>query len=225
MGRGLLATHADEQDADRPIEVWVVEDDERYAEALGAALGLADGIECARAFDNAEDMLRAVGMSAPDVLLLDLHLPGSGGLEVLPELRRRIPQTAVVILTFSDSADLIFRAFRLGANGYLTKDANLDQILTSIREAARGGSLMPAPVATQVLDFLSSDAPSDQPSLTGREKDVLTLMSDGLTKATIAERLCVSRHTVDYHIRSVYDKLHAQSGVEAVAKAIRRGLI
>ncbi len=159
------------------------------------------------------------------MLLLDIHLPGPSGLDALPTLRRRLPATPVVMLTISDNADLIFRAFRSGASGYLTKDADLDQILTAVREASRGGTLMPSSVAGKVLDFLAHEPSSPEADLSGREKDVLTLMADGLTKDAIADRMDVSRHTVDYHIRNVYGKLHVQSGVQAVARAIRRGLI
>ncbi len=208
------------------LDVWIVEDDSRYTDTVCLALDGAEGVQCGRQFETVFDLIEAIETdSMPDVLLLDVHLPGLSGLDALPMLRRRLPATPVVMLTISDNADLIFRAFRAGASGYLTKDANLDQVLAAVREAARGGTLMPAFVASKVLDFLLHEPAPDQNDLSGREKDVLALMADGLTKEAIASRVDVSRHTVDYHIRSIYGKLHVQSGVQAVARAIRRGLI
>ena len=213
------------------LSVWLVEDNRTFRETMTSALGTAPDLHCARAFPSAEallDALRAPAAAArPDVLLLDIHLPGQTGVEALPTIKTLAEETAVVMLTVAEDEALIFEAFRAGASGYLVKEAPVETVLDAVRQAAGGGTLMPPAVAQSVLRFLQEQAAptASQYVLSDRECEVLRLMSEGLTQRQIAERLFVSPHTVNSHVQNCYVKLHVHSGVAAVAKAVRERLI
>lgn len=208
------------------LSVWLVEDDRRYRTMMATVLDNADRIHCPNTFDDAEALLRALDpvAEAPDVLLLDIHLPGPSGIEVLPRIRALVPETSVLILTIAEKADLIFRAFQSGASGYLIKDASVDDILAAVRQAAAGGTLMPPAVAEHVFAHFR-EASGEEYDLTGREREVLRLMTKGLSQRQIADRLHVSPHTVNSHVQNLYAKLQVNSGIEAVVKAVREQLV
>lgn len=210
-----------------PLSVWLVEDDRRYRTTMIAALDGASQMACDRAFEDAEallDALQAPSSSPPSVLLLDIHLPGRSGVDVLPLVRETAPDTAVVMLTIADNEDLIFEAFQSGANGYLLKSAPFEDILEAIRQADAGGTLMPPGVAEHVLAYFR-ETPPDPYGLTPRERQVLELMATGRSQKEIAAQLHVSPHTVNSHVQHLYAKLQVHSGIEAVAKAVREQLI
>ena len=221
--------HAGTRDSSNTISVWIVEDDVDYRQSIEYVLNHTSGFKCTEvffAFEELEGLLNhIVGWSAPDVILMDIGLPGLTGIEGVPRLKEKLPDVPVVMLTVKDSADEIFDAFRKGASGYLLKDTTVDRIIAAIREAVAGGTLMPAPVATKVLQYFSSARPQSDYALTPREKQVLSLMADGLAHKEIAERLFLSPYTVENHLRSVYQKLHVSSGIEAVAKAYKERLL
>lgn len=209
------------------LSVWLVEDDRRYRSTMITALDGASQVECDRAFEDAEGLLDALEASAsspPSVLLLDIHLPGRSGVDVLPRVREKAPDTAVVMLTISEEERLIFEAFQSGATGYLLKSAPFPDILEAIRQAAAGGTLMPPGVAEHVLAHFR-ETPSETYDLTVRELEVLQLMATGRSQKQIAEQLHISPHTVNSHVQHLYAKLQVNSGIEAVAKAVREQLI
>ena len=215
---------------DRAIEVWLVEDDQQYRESVVAVLASSPGFRCGMHFASADKALALASTELgtrvdwPDVILLDINLPGTDGLTAIRALKAAIPDAAIVMLTIRDETETIFQAFRSGASGYLLKNATIDQLLNAVEEAARGGTLMPAAVARRVLGVLGQDR-SDDYDLTAREKDVLREMTNGKSQPQIADALFVSRHTVNSHIQRIYEKLHVHSGVEAVAKAFRERLV
>lgn len=213
------------------LTLWLVEDDRRYRDTLVSVLDAAPGMACARTFGDVEALVEAAGAAAddpeaetPDVVLLDVHLPGQTGIAALPDLRATLPEAALVILTVSENPSLIFEAFRAGASGYLVKDAPVDDLLEAVRQAAAGGTLMPAAVASHVLQHFRQEPPSSY-NLTPREQEVLELMTEGLSQREIAERLFVSPHTVNTHVQHLYAKLQVHSGIEAVVKAVREKLV
>ncbi|RME94124.1 MAG: DNA-binding response regulator [Verrucomicrobia bacterium] len=223
----MKPTPVPETAATAAITVWLVEDNRSFSRALTRVLGRAEGVTCARVFSTAEDLLEALAdQPGPDVLLMDVQLPGRSGLEVLPAIREASPKTRVVMLTVFDDPDKVFRAVCAGASGYLLKTATAERIVESIREASAGGAPMHPQVARLVLDqFARLNRPRhDAYHLTPRERHILELMTEGLTKKEIAARLDLSFHTVDTHLRNIYAKLHVHNSSGAVAKALRERL-
>jgi DNA-binding NarL/FixJ family response regulator len=215
------------------ITVWVIEDDGSFRQTLTFLLDNTTGIHCGSAHDDIETALewidtyqrRGRSWPRPDVLLLDINLPGLSGIEGLGIIKSKLPDTRIVMLTIRDDANTIVSAFREGASGYLLKNAGVDRIIAAVREAYRGGMLMPPPVARQVLDIFRQQGPQEDYGLTDREKEVLAEMVNGRTQKEIADRLFVSPYTVNTHVQHIYDKLHVHSGTEAVAKAVREQLV
>ena len=213
-----------------PASVWLVEDEEAYRAAVQEALAPAADVR--EAFGSVEDALawaavrgRAPGAEPPDVLLLDVNLPGVSGLDGLGALKAALPGTRVVMLTIRDDAETLFTALRAGASGYLLKSADPDQLTAAVEAARDGGMLMPAPVARKVLAAFEHPRPSPDYGLTERERDVLREMVQGRTQKEIAARLFVSTSTVNTHVQHIYEKLHVHSGSAAVAKAVRERLV
>ena len=223
------------QAMDKKINVWVVEDKTGFRQTLEYLLNHSTGLSCGGTFSSCEAIIAeldnatngATGFVFPDVILLDINIPdGMSGLEALASIKSHSPQTNIVMLTIRDDANSILEALKNGASGYLSKDASVNEIIDAIDEAYRGGMPMTPPVAKQVLNFFNQNKlPAKDYGLTERENEVLKEMSQGFAQKEIAHRLHVSRHTVDSHVRSIYAKLHVRNGIEAVAKALREGLI
>jgi DNA-binding NarL/FixJ family response regulator len=212
------------------IEVWIVEDNATYRRGLTTTLSAAPGLFCGRQFDRTESLFTALREGQPPhVVLLDVQLPGMDGISALAEIRKGHPQLRSVILTSFDDPDKIFRAVCAGASGYLLKSAQKEEITRAIREAFEGGAPMTPSVSRKILDRFADDkAAGKEPGdydLTDREKDILRLMADGLIKKEIANHLDISVHTVNTHIRSIYEKLHVNTNTGAVAKAIREDIV
>ena len=211
------------------IDIWMVEDNAAYREKIVDLLNNISGMRCVAAFSDFESVQALVESrmlwDPPDIVLMDHALPGLNGTEGLVLLKSHLPEVPIVMLTHYDDVDIIYEAFCAGASGYLLKNAPLDQIVLAIRETYQGGTLLPAPVARKVLRFFNEATPQHDYFLTAREQEILQLMGDGLSQKEIADHLSRSNYTVANHIRSIYRKLHVNSGLQAVAKAYREGLI
>lgn len=210
------------------IDLWLIEDHKSYGERLGRALNRFEGLSCSRRFTACEDAFAALAAQpAPQVLLLDVGLPGINGIEALGRLRELAPETAIVILTVFEDDDKIFRAICAGASGYLLKTANTTDIAAAIRSAAAGGSPINPTIARRVLDRFSqvgANTPRKDYGLTTREKEILQFLVQGLSTKEAAARLQISYHTADGHIREIYEKLQVNTRSGMVAKAIKEGL-
>jgi DNA-binding NarL/FixJ family response regulator len=208
-----------------PINVWLIEDDDTYRNAIAGALDQIEGLRCAGAFPDCETTLRQLAAGdPPDVVLLDIGLPGMSGLEGIGRFKSLSPTTPIVILTVYEDPGRIFRAICAGASGYLLKTSTLDQIGQALREVVTGGAPLTPQVARAVLDhFARLASPVEDYGLTPREQEALESMVKGLTKKEIAARLALSIHTVDTHLRNIYRKLHVHTRSGAVAKACQRG--
>ncbi len=212
------------------IQVWLVEDNEVFRRNVQRVINSLEGMSCEGSFDSAEATFKALQTNpAPDVILLDVQLPGVDGIAALTEFREAIPETRVIILTVFDDADKIFRAVCAGASGYVLKASGTDKIGEAIRQVMGGGAPMTPEVAKKVLDaFANSDLlPGEKGDygLTAREQEILRLLAEGLLKKEIADALSISVNTVSTHLRRVYDKLHVNTNTGAVAKALREGII
>ncbi len=209
------------------IHLWIIEDHKTYGERLARALNRIDGIACTQRFTACEDAFAALGSEpVPQVLLLDVGLPGMNGIDGITRLRQLAPAAAIVILTVFEEDDKIFRAICAGAAGYLLKTSSTDDIAAAIRSAAAGGSPINPHIARRVLEMFSkANMPQKDYGLTPRELDILKLLVDGSTIKDAAAQLGIGYYTADEYIRSVYVKLQVRSRGSAIAKAVKEGLV
>ncbi len=213
------------------IRIWLVEDNEVFRRNVQRVINGLEEMVCDGSYDSAESTFAALQNNpAPDVILLDVQLPGIDGIAALSKFKEIIPDTRVIILTVFDDAAKIFRAVCAGASGYVLKASGTDKIGESIRQVMRGGAPMTPEVAKKVLDaFANSDlmpgTEGGDYGLTAREQEILRLLAEGLLKKEIADALSISVNTVSTHLRRVYDKLHVNTNTGAVAKALREGII
>jgi DNA-binding NarL/FixJ family response regulator len=212
--------------ARHPITVWLVEDNHTFRRTVARVLSEVEGVECSQHFPNAEDALDALlGGAVPDVVLLDVELPGKSGIEAVSQIKAISPATRVVMLTVFDDHEKVFKAICAGASGYLLKTSPLERIVESVHEALNGGAPMTPGVAKSVLDmFARLSRPKHDYGLTNQEQKILELMTQGLIKKEIADRLTISYYTVDTHLRNIYTKLHVNTRTGAVAKALQERL-
>ncbi len=204
------------------INVWLVEDNGTYRGAIARTLDQTPGLRCAGAFGSCEDALRRLRDDhPPEVILLDIGLPGMSGLDGIQQFKALSPATHVIILTVFEDTDKIFRAICAGASGYLLKTSPGEKIAQAIREVLGGGAPMTPQIARSVLSLFARIAgPPPEQGLSQREKETLELLVQGLTTKEIADRLALSIHTVDTHLRNIYRKLHVHTRAGAVAKAL-----
>ena len=209
------------------VHLWIIEDHKTYGERLVRALNRLEGISCTQRFTACEDAFAALTTEpAPQVLLLDVGLPGMNGIEGITRLRQLAPNTAIVILTVFEEDDKIFRAICAGAAGYLLKTSNTEDIAAAIRSAAAGGSPINPHIARRVLEMFSkANVPQKDYGLTPRELDILKLLVGGSTIKDAAAQLGIGYYTADEYIRSVYVKLQVRSRGSAIAKAVKEGLV
>jgi len=201
---------------DNKIRVSLIEDDETIREGYVFLLGNAPDIEVVSSYANIEDALKKIGRDEPDVLLLDIELPGMSGLDALPKLKKLLPETYIIILTVYEQAANIFRALGTGASGYLTKNSSTEKIISSIREVMEGGGPMSAHIARMVINSFQRN---DQSPLTRRETEILEHIAVGKSRKKIAEELFIDLETVKSHIKNIYQKLDVHSKEDALKAA------
>ena len=207
-----------------PIRVMVVDDHTVVRGGLRFFLLAVDDIELIAEADSGEQALHLCNETKPDVVLMDLAMPGMDGVETTRILRQRHPEIQVIALTSFQEGDLVQKALQAGAIGYLLKDVPIDDLAQAIR-AARAGRSTLAPEASQALVKATSQLPVPGDELTDRQKEVLALIVDGLSNADIASRLVISVATVRYHVSIILSKLDAANRAEAAALAIKHKLI
>lgn len=212
------------------IRVTIVDDNATIRKGLALLINSTDGYECTDTFPNCADLLYSLKSLRPDVILMDIGLKGMSGVDGVKEVKKIFEETNVIMLSVFEDDDVIFDALCAGASGYLTKRTPPVRILEAIREAHEGGSPMNAHIAKKVVNLfrkkeLRSDSSPEAYRLSLQEKRILHLLSDGSSYNDIAETLCISVSTVRYHIGHIYKKLHVVNQTEAVAKALRKGII
>jgi DNA-binding NarL/FixJ family response regulator len=206
------------------ITVSIVEDQDQLRHTLVRVLNRAEGFRCVNDYANAEDALKSLPQHRPDVLLMDINLPGMNGVECVRHLKQLLPNLQVIMLTVYEDTENIFNALAAGATGYLLKRTPRAELLEAIREVQAGGSPMTAHIARRVVQSFAKTGASSQTteSLSQREQQVLDYLSQGFLYKEIAAKLEISYETVHTYIRRIYEKLQVRTRTEAVAKFLRR---
>lgn len=206
-----------------PIVVSIVEDNENFRTTLARILSRTEGFSCASHYGNAEAALERLPQDKPDVVLMDINLPGINGVECVRRLKPLLPHMQVMMLTVYEDTENIFAALAAGATGYILKRTPKAELLEAIREMRAGGSPMTAHIARKVVQSFQQAGSSPKPAenLSQREQEVLDLLSQGFLYKEIAEKLGISYETVHTYIRRIYEKLQVRTRTEAVAKFLR----
>ena len=210
------------------MKIAIVEDNTSYRKSLFKIIELTDDMTCLAAFPSAELLLSTLKDSTlekPDILLLDLNLPGEHGLKMLPQIKAASPETDVIILTQDSDFRTVLEALHLDASGYLIKGASVNKIREVIRAIAEGGIYVDAQLSRIVLHVLRGHDITENNPLSPREIEILKLLALGLTQKEVAVKLNLSYHTICFHIRDTFKKLDVPNLTAAVAKATRQGLI
>lgn len=209
---------------DKKIRVMIVDDHSVVRSGLGAFLMVVNDLELVSEASSGEDAIQKAAEIQPDVILMDLKMPGMGGVAAIRAIKHNEPKIKIIALTSYIDDGLVQGALQAGANGYLMKNVQTEELANAIRSAAVGRMTL-SPEASEVLSESSEYPVIPAEDLTDRERDVLRLLIDGLSNNEIAERLIISPSTVKYHIGNIYTKLGVDSRVAAVSIAIQRQLI
>ncbi|MGH1363381.1 MAG: response regulator [Calditrichia bacterium] len=204
------------------ISVSLVEDNRDIREGLHLLIDGTPNMFCLASYSNCDVALKEIVGNAPEVLLLDIEMPGRWGVEALPDIRKACPDTDILMLTVHEEDELVFQALSAGACGYLVKTTPPLKLIAAIHEVANGGAPMTAHIARRVLDSFHRPAPVE---LTTREAQILQLLCRGDSYKMIAASLGISRGTVHGHIKSIYRKLEVNSSSQAVARALQDKLV
>jgi len=206
-----------------PINVSIVEDSDKFRETLARVLNRSEGFKCISHYPNAEEALKALPNDKPEVVLMDINLPGMNGVECVRQLKQLMPTLQVMMLTVYEDTENIFNALAAGATGYMLKRTSRDELLEAIREVHLGGSPMTTHIARKVVLSFQRAAPAASPTenLSPREQEVLDCLAKGFLYKEIAEKLQISYETVHTYIRRIYEKLQVRTRTEAVAKFLK----
>ena len=209
------------------VRVAIVEDQRRTREGLRALIDGSPGLLCLGAWPSMEEALAAGFEPLPDVMLIDLGLPGMSGIEGIALLRKRFPEMALLVLTVYEDNDRVFQALCAGATGYLLKNTPPTRLLEGLREAVEGGSPMSPEIARQVVELFRKFRPPEraQYDLTPHELRLLKLLVEGHSYKSAAVKLNVTINTIAFHIQNIYGKLQVHSKSEAVARALNENLL
>lgn len=209
------------------LKIWIIEDNKPFRKATARALRvLADDVQ-AREFDRCEKAIEAIDAGeCPDVFLMDIDLPGMDGIRGTGEIKQRLPDSPVLILTVFEDDEKIFRALKAGASGYCLKSDSIDQICVAVEEVLKGAAPIHPRIAARVLKMFATLAPEQADyGLNDREQSVLEAMTRGLGRKQISQEMKLNLHTLDYITRCIYRKLHVNGATAAVALAIRERLV
>lgn len=209
------------------IKAAIIEDQREIRAGLRALINDAPGFRCSGAFRSMEEALSQIGSEPPDVILVDIGLPGMSGIEGIPLLRSRYPAAAILVLSVYDDEERIFSALCAGASGYLLKKTPPSRLLECLKDAVDGGGPMSPEIASRVIALFRDmrPAPPGEHDLTPHEMRLLHLLSEGHNYKTAAVECKVSVNTVAFHMKHIYEKLHVHSKSEAISKAFRRGIV
>jgi DNA-binding NarL/FixJ family response regulator len=207
-----------------PINVSIIEDDRRLRESLSILINGGENLHCVSAHATAEEALGKVPQIKPDVLLMDINLPGMSGIDCVRKLKAQMPKVQILMLTMYEDDEKVFQSLVAGASGYLVKRTSPAELLKAIQEVHGGASPMSGKIARTVVEYfqkLQGDSPQEN-YLSPREEEILNLLVKGYRYKEIADALAIGFETVRTHLKNIYDKLHVHSRTEAVVKYLRK---
>jgi DNA-binding NarL/FixJ family response regulator len=209
------------------IKVVIFDDHQHRRDALKLMMSLNNELTCIGDYDNCSDLVADLRANPPDVVLMDIHMPGMNGIEGVKLLRQHFPQTFIIMQTVFEDDNNLFNSILAGAHGYLLKSTSSDRIVESIIEVVNGGAPMTPTIARRVLNYFSKKptAGKEEYNLSGREVEILEWLVKGYSQKMVAAELNLSRHTINNHIKNIYQKLHVHSVSEAVATAIQKRIV
>lgn len=207
--------------------IWLVEDNAHFRRSMKWLINRTAGLQCGQAFESCEEALAELEKDIkPELILLDINLPGMSGIQGIEKIKSISSAIQIIILTVYDDNEKVFDALCAGASGYLLKDSSPEKIINSIEEALAGGAPMSMPIARKVLEIFSQLKPKKTDyGLTAREKELLQLVTSGLSRQQIADKLFISFHTVTTHLKNIYSKLHVNSKSGAVSKVYKENIL
>jgi len=210
-----------------PIRVVIFEDNKGLRDSLSQMISNREGFILAGAFENCQELLRNIENTMPDVVLMDIQMPGINGIEAVKIIRASYPKMKILMQTVFEDEEKIFQAIYAGASGYILKNTSPSRFLEFIRETYEGGAPMSPTVATKVLKMFvqKPDSSNNEFNLTEREKEILSCLVRGMSYKLAANECFISIDTVRGHIRNIYEKLHVHSKSEAVATAIKKNIV
>jgi DNA-binding NarL/FixJ family response regulator len=208
---------------DQPvIRIVIIEDDKTIREGYCFLIGKTPGYSIVSSYSSAESALKRLAADQPDLILLDVGLPGISGIEAIPKIRALLPQVLILMLTVHDSEEIVFRALGQGASGYLTKNSPAVKIIESIRDLVNGGGSMSANIAQIVIRSFQRNTNTP---LSRRETQILEEIARGKNRRNIAGELFIDNETVKSHIKNIYAKLNVHSRADAIKRAKENKLI
>jgi DNA-binding NarL/FixJ family response regulator len=207
------------------IRVAIYDDHALPRETLSALVSQEDDMECVGVFEDGRHVLEDIRTCAPDIVLMDIEMPGIDGISAVQKIRQNFPHVRVIMQTVFEDEARIFASLQAGAEGYILKNNSAEKIIQSIREVNEGGASMTPSVALRVMRFFNQAKTNDPYSLTQKEKEVLTLLSEGNSYKMVAGKLNISYSTVNSHIKNIYEKLHVHSLGEAISVAFKNKLV
>jgi len=209
------------------VKVTIFDDNKSLRLGLYQLINGSEGFECAGAFENCSNLLHDIENTKPDVVLMDIQMPGINGIEAVKMLRQKYPDLKILMQTIFEESDKIFQSILAGASGYILKNTSPSRILDFIKETYEGGAPMSPSVATKVLKMVGQQPveKSNSFNLSDREKEILSCLVKGMSYKLIASACFISIDTVRGHIRNIYDKLHVHSKGEAIATAIKDRIV
>ncbi|TMI65085.1 MAG: response regulator transcription factor [Bacteroidetes bacterium] len=209
------------------VKVTIFDDNKSLRLGLYQLINGSEGYECAGAFENCSNLLKDIENTKPDVVLMDIQMPGISGIEAVKILREKYPDLKILMQTIFEESDKIFQSILAGASGYILKNTSPARILDFIKETYEGGAPMSPSVATKVLKMVGQQPVEKTNSfnLSEREKEILSCLVKGMSYKLIADACFISIDTVRGHIRNIYEKLHVHSKGEAIATAIKDRIV
>lgn len=212
-------------DSPDPVAVTIVEDDTSLSSIYATWIEKAEGFRLVNRYSNGQEARDGIAKDGPDVVLMDINLPGLDGVECVRQLKAELPKLQFIMITVYDDSDRIFNALAAGATGYMLKQTPRKELLESLLEVHRGGSPMSSGIARKVVQCFRKTPPEDPEnelkSLSKREEEVLSLLAQGYLYKEISHELGLSRHTVDTYLRRIYEKLHVHSRTQAAALYVK----